>query len=223
MPDAIQPDPVGAMRFCIQPRWAPGPCTVDHGMNRRDTSAYSELEKGLQFKDGVVVGVVYVIPRDDSSVFVATCFGTLFQTLRRMLIERSDERGHALFVEELRRVRPLFITATANGLYSDDLAEVDGALIEYEDPNDGSDKSLLVCVEQIPPAGYILDVLEERDTIVPILIASLQLVNEAFRPLDYQGIRRDTELEELRESARSAGKWLSDNSGRIRDVAEFLS
>lgn len=230
MPDSVKPDRAGAMRFFAQPRWAPGPHSVDHGMRRRETPAYSELELEATLPEGSAVGVVYIIPSDDSSLILpgdessflfATCFGSAFQPLRRVLLGPcDDERRRNRFVEEMRRVRPLFMTALVNGLYND-LAE--GALIQYDDPSDGVGKNLLVCVEGNRYPGA--DLLDERgmNTIAALLVGSFQLYEESFVPLDQQGMQRDAELAELRETAGSAAKWLFENAGDIVSIVKALS
>jgi|SRR5215203_3075158 len=229
MPDAVKPDRAGAMRFFAQPRWAPGPHSVDHGVRRRETPAYSELEFEAPLSGGSVIGVVYIIPGDDPSLIVprpesflfATCFGSAFQPLRRILLGPcDDERRRTRFAEEMSRVRPLFMTALVNGLYND-LAE--GALIQYDDPSDGVGKNLLVGMEwtRSPDA----DLLDERgmNTIAALLGWSFQLFEESFAPLDHQGMQRDAELAELRETAGSAAKWLFENAVDIVNIVKILS
>lgn len=229
MPDAVKPDPAGAMRFFAQPRWAPGPHSVDHGMRRRETPAYSELEIEVPLAGGSVIGVLYILPGDDPSLIVpipesflfATCFGSAFQPLRRILLGPcDDERRRNRFVEEMRRVRPLFMTALVNGLYND-LAE--GALIQYNDPSDGVGKNLVVGMEgnRSPDA----DLLDERgmNTASALLSWSFQLFEESFAPLDQQGMQRDAELAELRDTAGSAAKWLLENAADIVKVVNVLS
>jgi hypothetical protein len=220
MSDAVEPDRADAMRFFVQPRWAPGSYSRDHGLRRRETPAYSEVEVLMTFDDGSVVGVVYILPRDDKSVLFATSFVSAFQPLRRALFGPGDERHRNRFVEELRRVRPLYITATANGLY-DDLGQ--GALIQYNDPSDGVGKSLLVCVEGNRPPGA--DLLDERgrNTIGALLAGSFQLFEESLVPLDHEGMQRDIDFEDLLHTAGSAAKWLVENVDNLRTVVSILS
>jgi hypothetical protein len=229
MSDAGEPDRPGAMRFFAQPRWAPGPHSVDHGMRRRETPAYSELELEVELSAGSAVGVVYVIPADDpsltlppgSSFLFATCFGSAFQPLRRILLgPTDDERAQSRFAEEMSRVRPLFMTALVNSLYND----LDkGALIKYDDPSDGVGKNLLVGMKANRDPGADLLDEEGMNTIAALLIWSFEVYEESFKPLDEQGMQRDAELVELRETAGSAAKWLFENAADIATIVKALS
>jgi hypothetical protein len=221
LPEFVDTDRAGAMRFFLQPRWAPGGYEEDeHGFRRRTTPAYTEFEVEVRFVDGSVVGVVYVLPHSDSSVLVATCFETTFQPIRRILFGPGDERQRMRFANELQRARPMFFMATSNGIYNE---LGNGALIQYTDPSDGITKTLFVCVEGNRAPGA--DIMDERgmNTMGVLIETSVSLLGETQNPLDEAGLRRSAEIDELRDTAGGAAKWLFQNAGNIRDIVSILS
>jgi hypothetical protein len=193
---------------------------IDHGMRRRDMTRYSEFEFEAKFHDGSVVGVVYILPHGDSSVLFTTCFGAMFQPLRRILFGPGDDHERRGFAQEMERARPLFMAAISNGLYNE---LENGALIQYNDPNDDTGKTLLVCEEERRVAGASLLDESGLNTLGAVFGDSCLIFEEAFAPLDSQRIARHVEFAELRDTAGSAAKWLFEHSHEIRDVVRILS
>jgi len=112
--------------------------------NLRATNCYIELEFPI---DDSSCAVIYLIPRTESSVFVATCWGTTFDEL---LSNPSSQT-----VDMITETWPTLATLLYNGL-SDKYR--DGALIKLEDPDYGENKWFVASV-----AGNIS--FENADTL----------------------------------------------------------
>ena len=219
MPANVPVDTPGALRFFLQPRWAPGPHSVDRSFRRRDLPAYTELELELPFEHGSVVGVLYVMPHGDGSAStVAACFETFFQPVRRLLYGPGDDRRRRRLWERMPYVRPLFMAVNENGLH---LNLDDVALLQHDDPGDGTKKNIVVSVERDRAFGAALD---ERvvERALAVLGVSLQLWEEAQSPLDLDALYQGAELAAYLEVAGAAAKWLLNNAGDIGDVLSLL-
>jgi hypothetical protein len=179
---------------------------------------FTELEVEMPFDDGSVVGVVYLMAYEESSVMAATCFHAFFQPLRRLLYGPDDERLRMRLWQRLPAVRPLFMAANYNGM---NFKFDDVALLQKKDPAHDASNNLIVSVDYGRTAGQELD-----DAIVSrtlgLLEFSLRLYEEALIPLDLEGLYRGMEVTELLDVAGSAAKWLMKHAGEIGDVLDLI-
>jgi hypothetical protein len=224
-----EPESPGAMRFFLQPRWADGEYSIEHGIRVRDKPSYRELEvlTTLDDEGHHAVAVVYVLTRQDPGpVTVAASFGTAFTPLEEALCPAGQD-PHAelthrqqLFLEEIRRVRPVFFTAFANGLFGDLAA---GAVIDYADPADGVTRNILATVTNDRSDGGAVIDGELVGFASEVFRASLEVFAETLNQPDLEGVDRKAELRELRDTAGTAGKWLLNNASVVRDIAAFVT
>ena len=218
MPSTAEVEPPGEMRFFVQPRWASGDFSAAGPTRRRDLPGFTELEIELPFEAGSAVGVVYLLPYEESSTMVATCFNAFFQPLRRLLYEPGNDRRTARLWQRLPQVRPLFMTVNENGLH---FRLNDLALLQHPDPSTGVKKNLIVSVERGRSRGAELD-----DALVNrgagVLGASVQLFEEALNPFDLESIYRGVEVMDLLSVTGSAAKWLLKNAGDLGDVLSLI-
>lgn len=219
MPSSVEVDRLGPMRFFLQPRWAPGPYTMDGPARRRTLGSYTELEIELRFDNGSAVGVVYLLPspHDGPGVFVVTCFEEFFQPLRRLMYGPGDDRARQRLWDRLPQVRPLFMAANANGLL---FKYEDVALMQHVDPADGRNTNLVVSADYSRTSGGPLDeTLTQR--VAGLLNVSIELFEEGSGPLDFASLYR-VEGAEVLEMAGAAALWLFKHAGDLDGVFDLL-
>ena len=131
------------------------------------TNCYIEFEYKLQDE---TFAVVYLIPKDNHSVLVATCWDTIFD----FVLENSDDED---FWETVCETWPDIAQLIANGI-QDQYSE--GALIKFEDFDTGDLKWFLASIAGNLDLEDIESLVSERtqETIGLVLKKSIEVFQE---------------------------------------------
>ncbi len=219
MPADIEVEPVGSLRFLVQPRWAAGPYdTWASGLRRRALPDFTELEIEVRYEAGSLVAVAYLLPYPRGGLMVATSFGQALEPIRRLMYGPKDEQFRKRVWDELYATRPLFMGVNDNGLYGrvDDLA-----LLTQPDPVTGARTNLVVSVDRDKGTINLGD-----EALIPriagVVSNGLELLEETTKPLNLMAAPRSGEAPDGLEVAGAAAKWVFNNAGKIKDMIDLV-